>query len=136
MVFVRGSYSVTPEEEFPVHPYILRIRAYQRKIYELDTPPQPATHVETVAEVPALKPRKVTELQRAKTFLAEALSGEPMLATAIEKLAIKAGISKRTLRRAAKALKVKSRRKGNRGPRSWSMIRAEQADGQGAKVAG
>jgi hypothetical protein len=59
-----------------------------------------------------------------------------MLATAIEKLAIKAGISKRTLRRAAKALKVKSRRKGNRGPWSWSMIRAEQADGQGARVAG
>jgi hypothetical protein len=83
--------------------------------------------VEAVRE--AVKLRKPTELQRAKTWLQETLSGGPMLATAVEKLAIKAGISKRTLRRAAKSVKVQSRRKG-RGPWVWSPLQAESHDGQ------
>ena len=105
-----------------------------RRIAELNAPPQPAApEADTAPETPAAKPRKLTELQRAKTWLADVLSGERMLATTVEKLAVNAGISKRTLRRASKALKVKIRKNG-RGPWFWSMVRTGTVEGQGAKV--
>jgi hypothetical protein len=82
-----------------------------------------------VVDAVKAKVRKPTELQRAKAWLQETLAGGSMLATAVEKLAIKAGISKRTLRRAAKSAKVQSRRKG-RGPWVWTPLQAESQEGQ------
>jgi hypothetical protein len=109
---------------------VAEIRAYEARRAEANNsvPYQP-TLGEVVSEVveavrEAVKPRKPTELQRAKTWLQTTLAGGPMLATVVEKLAIKAGISKRTLRRAAKSAKVQSRRKG-RGPWLWTPLQAE-----------
>jgi hypothetical protein len=111
------------------------MRRRERRIAEANNAvPYRPTIAEVVSEVveavrEAVKPRKPTELQRAKAWLQETLASGPMLATAVEKLAIKAGISKRTLRRAAKSVKVQSRRKG-RGPWVWSPLQAESHDGQ------
>jgi hypothetical protein len=61
------------------------------RIRELNRPPTPSPEFvvgDAVPETPAVKPRKLTELQKAKTFLADVLSGEPMLATMVEKLAV------------------------------------------------
>jgi hypothetical protein len=46
--------------------------------------------------VPVVKPRNRTELQRARTFISETLSGEPMLTTTVEELAVEAKVRKRT----------------------------------------
>jgi hypothetical protein len=104
-----------------------------QRIVEANKPPSIASEivVELVGHVKEVvkKLRKPTELQRARTWLQETLAGEPMLATTVEKLAVKAGISKRTLRRAAKSAKVRSRRKG-RGPWVWSLVQAETQEGQ------
>jgi hypothetical protein len=57
--------------------------------------------------VPVVKPRNLTELQRARMFISETLSGELMLTTTVEELAVEAKVCKRTLRRVAKAMKVR-----------------------------
>jgi hypothetical protein len=111
---------------------IAEIRAYEARRVEANNslPPQvtladlASEAVTHLVDAVKAKVRKPTELQRAKTWLQDTLSGGPMLATAVEKLAIKAGISKRTLRRAAKSAKVQSRRKG-RGPWVWTPLQAE-----------
>jgi HTH domain len=134
MVFVPGKYANQPDEEW-VSPDILAIRKYQAEIDRLNASPQPVVEAEAVPEVLTVKPRKLTELQKAKAFLSDVLSGEPMLATTVQELAVEVGISRRTLRRAVKALKVKVRKNG-RGPWFWGMVRTELESGQDAKVAG
>jgi hypothetical protein len=107
------------------------VRRRDERIRLLNAPEVPPEPEAEVGEAPVVvaKTKKPSELQRAKAFLVDTLR-EPVLATTVEKLAVEAGISKRTLRRAGKALKVKSRRKGNRGPWFWSLIQAEPREGQ------
>jgi hypothetical protein len=138
VVFIPGTYSAEPDDDAGCNDAIRAIRAYQRRIDAANAPPSPSpesTVDDGVPEVQPIKPRKVTELQKAKAFLSDVLSGEPKLATTVQELAAEAGISQRKLRRAVKALKVKVRKNG-RGPWFWGMVRTELESGQDAKVAG
>jgi hypothetical protein len=130
-----------PGEKYPpvdrqgVSPEIQQIRDYERRRLGPtigDLAQEAVTHaVDAVREVVA-KVRRPSELAKAKKFLGETLSSEPMLATTVQKLAAEAGISARTLRRAAKAMKVRIRKKSGHGPWFWSMVRG----GHDAQAAG
>jgi hypothetical protein len=108
------------------------IRAYERRRAEADgvtlaeLAGEIAVHGLELAKEVVAKVRRPSELERAKAWLAETLTGE-MLAGDVERMAGEAGISARTLRRARKALMVRTRKHG-RGPWYWTPLKSGQDD--------
>jgi hypothetical protein len=129
MVFVKGSYSVPPDDtEFPVDPIIIKIRRYQVEIDRLNAPPVPATPEKAVGEAPTVKPP--TKTARAKAWLADMLRDGPVPATTIEEAGLKAGFNLKMLKEAKKRLRIVSARKG-RNHFVWQLpARAMPKEGQ------
>ena len=81
--------------------------------------PAPAAPVEPM---PAETAPKLTEIARAMSWLDQVLNAGPVAQKEVERLAVDAGISARTLKRAKQRLKVKSVRKG-RKHWSWQLLK-------------
>jgi hypothetical protein len=84
--------------------------------------------IEEVAEA-VKRVAKNSKIAEARQWVAETLTPGPMKAVKLQKLAMKAGIAERTLRRALKALKVQHTRNRDK---SWSMslVQADPDEGQ------
>jgi hypothetical protein len=127
MVFIKRSYAVPDDSEGPIHPNILLIREYQRRIDAANAPLVPATsEAETgqLADVPVVR---VTKSERARTWLAQVLQHGPVPQKQIEAQAIADFIGSKALKTAKRKLRVQSIRKG-RSHWVWALPMANAPD--------
>ncbi len=111
---------------------LLRLRIIKSNVARIPDPVGLKTTdrgIEWTKEVPEQPPRK-TKVDEATEFIQEALKGGPRPSKELDEEAEQEGISKQTLRRAAKRLGVKMTKRPKDGRWEWELLRGKSKPGK------